>query len=304
MTSAMKELDQVAPVRHMNFDFDPSKANKYVWNDNSWGSAFILTFSALIPAGEKLVIEAVRNFRDHIDDPVLKAEVNSLIGQEAAHSRIHREFNEMYDLKGLPISELARLSERIYLDYLMPSIPKKTLLAMACAIEHVTALLAEKTFGENIDLHSEYDAVAADFLNWHLLEELEHKSIAYDLYEAVDGSYLHRMVAFVLIWGVSVPLGLYSVDRILKTPGFNQGKKANRAGIRNFATLFFSTMPKFVRYFQPGFHPDDIDTSDMLLEWREKFFGARGSLSAKVTKTVLPRNKKASAKNKKSAAAV
>ncbi|MDX1693770.1 MAG: metal-dependent hydrolase [Ketobacteraceae bacterium] len=301
MTTAMNDLDKVAPVRHMNFEFDASKASKYVWNDNSWGSAFILTFSAFIPAGEKMVIEAVRNFRDHIDDPVLKAEVNSLIGQEAAHSRIHDEFNQMYDLKGLPIGELARLSERIYMDYLVNNLPRKTVLAMACAVEHVTALLAEKNFSEGIDLYDEYDEPAADFLNWHLLEELEHKSIAYDLYEAVDGRYLHRVVAFVLVWGLSVPLGLYSVDRILKTPGFNQGKKANRAGIRNFGTLFLGTVPKLLAYFRPGFHPNDIDTTDMLLEWREKFFGEQGRLSSKVTKTILPRRK---TKNKKRKAAM
>lgn len=296
----MKQPDKIAPVRHMDFDFDPARASKYVWNNNSWGSAFILTFSALIPAGEKLVIEAVRNFRDHIDDPQLKAEVNSLIGQEAAHSRIHKEFNDLYDLKGLPINELATLSERIYLDLLMPNMPKKTLLAMACAIEHITALLAEKTFGDNINLHDEYAGVAADFLNWHMLEELEHKSIAYDLYEAVDGRYLHRIVAFVLIWGLSVPLGLYSVRRILKTPGYNQGKKANRFGMWNFGVLFSATLPKLFDYFRPGFHPDNNDTSELLYQWRDKFFGPEGTLNDNVTKVVTPRTR---TQNKQPAAA-
>lgn len=292
-TLSTSAIDKVAPIRHMNFNFDPSKASKYPWNNNAWGSAFILTFSAVIPAGEKMVIEAVRNYRDQIEDPVLKAEVTSLIGQEAIHSRAHAEFNNIYDLKGLPVNAMARLADTIYMDYLVPQVSKKTLLAMACAVEHVTAMMAEKAFGDELDFNEHYDEITADFLGWHLLEELEHKSIAFDLYEAVDGSYSRRVAAFLLVWGVSIPVGLYVLNQIMSTPSYSQGKKANRQGIGFYSKFFLSISPKLATYFRKDFHPNNSDTSALLHEWRDKYFGKHGKLNNRVTKSVLPRLRKA-----------
>lgn len=289
MRKETKNDSETVPIRHMQFNFDESKAAKYCWNNNSWGSAYILTFSAFIPAGERFVVEAVRAFRDEIQDPELKAKVTSLIGQEATHSRVHAEFNEIYDLKGLPVKAMAEMSEKIYLEYLMPNLPKKTRLAIACAIEHMTALMAEKSFGDNLKDMDMFDTMARDFLVWHLLEELEHKSIAYDLYEYVDGSYLHRMLALFLIVSVSVPAGLYSVRQFLKVPGFSQGKPKNRKGSTYFRKNFFSMYPKLFAYLRPSFHPNDSDTSAMLEQWRENLFGQNGTLSHSVTKIIFPK---------------
>lgn len=44
--------------------------------------------------------------------------------------------------------------------------------------------------------------------------------------------------------------------------------------------------PKLVRelakFTRPGFHPDDIDTEDLVQEWQLKLFGANGDLVDRV----------------------
>jgi predicted metal-dependent hydrolase len=287
------------PIRHMKFDFDPSKAPKYCWDDNSWGSAFILTFSAFIPAGERFVIDAVREFRDQSKDPELRELVTGLIGQEAAHSRIHAEFNNMYDIKGLPINRLVKQSEKIYLKFLLPRLPKKTTLAIAAGIEHVTAVLAEGSFARNTEAINKMEGVTKDFLIWHLLEELEHKSVAFDLYEEIDGSYWHRVFAFLLIWSISIPFGYYSLTQILKTPGFSQGKHKNRQGRAYQMSMTKESASQFLAYFRKDFHPDNVDTSELLEEWREKLLGDKGELSEFVTRVITPESKRQSADNRK-----
>lgn len=279
------------PIRHMNFNFDASKAAKYCWDNNSWSSAFILTFSAVIPAGERLVIDAVREFRDKTADPELKARVTGLIGQEATHSKVHEKFNNMYDLKGLPVNELARLSEKVLLELFSKRTPKKTRLAIACGIEHFTAVMAEDIFNGNSDRMDNLDGVTRDFMVWHLIEELEHKSVAFDLYEEMDGSYLHRIAAFILIWSVCVPLGLYGVQQFLNTPGFSQGRKNNREGIKTQFSFFRSYAPTLLSYFRTDFHPDNIDTTDALEHWRGVLFGKKGKLTKFVTKTITVKKK-------------
>lgn len=287
MSAAVEKRHPPVPIRHMKFDFDPSRARKYVWRDNAWSSAYILTFSAFIPAGERFVIDSVRAFRDQLKDPELRDRATGLIGQEAMHSKLHAEFNEMYEKKGLPVERMARFGER-YLDTIMRIIPQKTSLAIACGIEHVTAIMAEEVFSNREGETEHLDPVVHDFLMWHLLEELEHKSVAFDMYEEIDGGYLHRIAAFMLIWAVSVPCGLYSVNQILKTPGFGQSKQQNREGIGEQLGMFMSYSPAFLSYFLPGFHPDNSDTSELLSTWREKLFGKGGKLARFITKTITP----------------
>ena len=112
------------PIRHMKFDFDPDKASLYCHKNNDFSSAFILTFSVLIPRGERVVIEAVRAYRDKIVDPELKMRVNGLIGQEAMHSKIHEEFNAMYEAKGLPVKAIDRMGYWYFDKFLLGVLPK------------------------------------------------------------------------------------------------------------------------------------------------------------------------------------
>lgn len=288
----------VVPIRHMEFDFDPSKAPKYCWDNNSWGSGFILTFSAFIPAGERFVIDAVREFRDQTKDPELRERVTGLIGQEAAHSKIHAEFNNMYDVKGLPINKLVKKSEQVYLKFLLPRIPKKTALAIAAGIEHVTAVLAEGALGRDKESLNKMEGVTRDFLVWHLLEELEHKSVAFDLYEEIDGGYFHRIFAFLFIWAVSIPFGIYALREILKTPGFTQGRKKNGKGQYYFVDMTRKSSAQFLSYFRRGFHPDDIDTEELLQNSIELLFGEKGELKEFVTNVITPESRRAASQKR------
>lgn len=299
MNVAQLNANAEVPIRHMDFDFDESEVPKYCWNDNAWGSAYILTFSAVLPAGERFIIDAVRELRDRISDPELRDRATGLIGQEALHSRIHGRFNEIYDLKGLPMRRIEELSHKLYVDIILPRLSDENRLAIACGIEHLTAIMAEETFGNQPETLELLDRTSREFLVWHLLEELEHKSVAFDLYNELDGSYLRRVVAFLGIWAFSIPWGLYALDQIMKTPGFSQGRKKSLEGINYWWNFALDFSPKLLEYFRPNFHPDDSDTTDLLNTWKERLFGKKGSLARRVTRTVLPGNRRRGESRKK-----
>jgi predicted metal-dependent hydrolase len=63
---------------------------------------FFNALSLLFPAGERFFMDSVRNYRDQIDDPVLKKQVLGFIGQEAMHTREHVEYNDLLQEAGLP----------------------------------------------------------------------------------------------------------------------------------------------------------------------------------------------------------
>jgi len=283
------------PVRHMKFEFDPSTMAKYCWKDSAFSSAYMLTFSTLIPHGERLVIDAVSSRRHEIHDPVLKERVHGLIGQESWHSRIHKEFNAAYQAKGMPIDEIDRLGHWFFLELLPRHLSPDMLLAVTCAIEHFTALVAEEDLskpGRIVKL----DPPARAFLLWHLIEECEHKSVAFDVYRSVCGDEVMRRAAAVFIIAAVLPLFLYSVNILLATPGFSQGKREILQGLRYWLGArgyYAGLLPGALRYLNRDFHPDQINTDALLQEWRERLFGPEGELRANVVKTVTPSSRAA-----------
>lgn len=279
------------PIRHLDFNFDPSQASKYCHMNNDFSSAFILTFSTLIPHGERVVIDAVRAYRDQIKDPELKARVNGLIGQEAMHSKIHEDFNAMYEAKGLPVKAVDKMGYWYFIKFLQGVLPIKWQLGVTCAIEHTTALMAEKSF-EGPAQFDEVDDAARDFLAWHLLEELEHKSVAFDLYQEMVGSYWIRVASFIFFGITVAPLGVLSIRKIMSTPGFRQEGGKVREG-QNYwfgkDGYFPSLRSKIVAYFRRDFHPDNTDTSEMLSTWSEHILGENGFLNKHISKTIMPK---------------
>jgi predicted metal-dependent hydrolase len=45
---------------------------------------------------------------------------------------------------------------------------------------------------------------------------------------------------------------------------------------------FTRMLPAYLDYFRPGFHPDDRDTIALLADWRERLFGAGGTLEGRL----------------------
>ena len=90
--------------------FDLSSDLKEDWFDGSaFKTAFENGFSLLFPIGEKAFIESVRNFEDQISDPKLLKEIKAFYGQEAAHRKVHQQYNEMLcDLRGYDLVHLTK----------------------------------------------------------------------------------------------------------------------------------------------------------------------------------------------------
>jgi len=53
-------------------------------------------------------MDSVRHYRQRIDDPALKQEIQGFIGQEAMHSREHLAYNDLLQAAGLPAHRLDR----------------------------------------------------------------------------------------------------------------------------------------------------------------------------------------------------
>jgi len=128
-------------------------------------------------------MDSVRHYRQRIDDPALKQEIQGFIGQEAMHSREHLAYNDLLQAAGLPAHRLDRRL-KFFLDLQKKHLPPAFNLAVTIALEHYTAMLAEillsdpSRFGDSLKGYQQ-------MWYWHALEETEHKAVAFDVWNRV-----------------------------------------------------------------------------------------------------------------------
>lgn len=232
-------------------------------------SHLLTALSSTFPIGEQFFVHSVRNVRDKVQDETLQAQIAAFIGQESMHSKAHAEFNAAWRSEDYNLDRfqawLARKDD--YAKNLHPKIQ----LAITCAFEHFTALL-----GGYILRHPEVlatlDEDAAKLWVWHAIEEIEHRAVAFDVYQAVYGDdKIRRMIMRSVTTGFA-SLTLYSATRL-----FLQDKKkslpkvgGNIFGFYLLGKMFLQLAPEYLAYFKRDFHPSEIDYTKLICYWKQR----------------------------------
>ena len=109
------------------------------------------------------------------------------------------------------------------------------------------------------------------------VEENEHKAVAYDVYEGVFGTglkaYSLRTTALVFAMALIFILQSYFTLRLLQ-----QDKKLNlkelgmiyKYGYSPSKGIITGMVGEMLAYFKPRFHPNDLDTVQLLKDWKAK----------------------------------
>lgn len=272
------------PTRRIDFGFGEVDLHRHFMAGDLVSSHVVAVLSCLFPEGEDFFVQSVRNYRDQIIDPELSAQVKGFIGQEAIHGREHRAFNSALGDLGYPVRFLdGRV--RILLSILAKVAPKSYQLALTAALEHYTATLAEILLTtEFLDTDTDI-AEVRELFYWHAIEENEHKSVAFGVFQAVCGKERVRVnimrattVGFLMaiISGTVVSLAFDPDARDMTR------LRSSFSKLRRNPLLTRRTVALIREYNRRGFHPEDRDTTALLTTWRERLFGADGQLNHKL----------------------
>lgn len=250
-------------VRKPNFDF--SNVDRYYFGSNAWATHIMNSFHVIVPIGELFFIRSVRGMLDQAPAEQ-KAGLKKFIGQESAHDQVHRKFWARLREQGLPVDSFAKFFTDTAFNTMEPVVEKlfgkKFLLSATVGLEHYTAAFADTAFQPGSRLLSEMQKVVADMMGWHAAEEIEHKSVAFNLLNAIDTSYLLRAGGMVM---ASTLLTVYT---LIGTAWFMAGDKELTFGrlLSDLRTLPqisgelpFAIIRHNAEYFTPGFHPDAKD---------------------------------------------
>ena len=277
--------DRKVPTRRISFEESLQELPRHFADDGDLILSHIAAgLSAVFPDGEDFFVRSVRHYRDRIEDPELKRQVAGFIGQEALHGREHRAFNARLAQLGYPTATVEKLTRK-GLELRERVAPPIANLAATAALEHFTATLAELVLAnqEVRDLFG-HDEVR-NLFTWHALEESEHKAVAFDVYRAVGGSERLRVLTMKLIrTGFVVFMVVQVIASLLGDRATYRPRTLVRSlrRLRRSPFLSMALWRQLKDYDRPDFHPDDQDTDALVEEWRERLFGASGSLNAKL----------------------
>jgi hypothetical protein len=233
--------------------------------------------SLLFPLGEAFFIEAVQHYRPQIEDPTLRQQVRDFAYQEGQHSKAHAAYNRMLADQGLHLDWVER-SLAVRLDIGRRLFRPVTRLAFTATAEHLTATMAEGMLASMQDHLAHADPRMRALYYWHAVEEVEHKAVAWDVYERVaHGGWLRRVLAqlwttqmVILNVGIVVAYMLYK-DGLLFDVGTWRRGLVTLWGPRGFFTRM---VRPFLRGFRPGFHPWKTGTppgyAPFVRAWRDE----------------------------------
>ena len=199
----------------------------------------------------------------------LIADVKAFVGQEAQHYTNHRRYNE--NLKA-EYPELADVEVTMQNDYKkLEQWGLKWRVAYSAGFESMTMGVTEWLINHRAELFKDADPVVASLVLWHMVEETEHKTVAFDVFQAISGSYFLRV--FGLLHG-SFHVAFMS-RRGYRAMLSRDGKWSNwRSRLQVYkmvAKFFFHAGPAMLRTLIPWHDPRHVTDPEWVTQWKQSF---------------------------------
>ncbi len=245
--------------RKFKFKLEPVKT-RYWLNNSAVKTLHANTLTTGIPFGERFFIGCVTPYIKHIKCPLLKKNATEFARQEINHSKEHLK---LYAKSVKPFYPKLKANGNFYqkLSALVGFlVGNRIRLAMVAAMEHNTAVAADLYLSHPELLLGADDKITA-LWRWHFIEEIEHRTVAFDIFKASGGNYLQRAFGFFISMVLLIiafcncffHMAIY--DKLVFKPSFYVesfhffwGKEGI---LRRLAWPILS-------YLRPGFHPAKV----------------------------------------------
>jgi predicted metal-dependent hydrolase len=267
-------------VRKVKFDLQ-KKLVRHYFKGNVFSTHLSNSLHIIFPEGEKFFIRSCRKFLDRIDDPTLKQEVIDFMGQEGMHSAAHKDFWQYLEKQGFKVQPFVNFFNRsafggvekaIY-SLMGEELGSTFSLAITAGLEHYTALLAEVAF-ENENEFKHLPDEMRHLLFWHAAEEIEHKSVAFDLLSKMSDSQLIKNTGFTM---ASLMLFFYAVGGQLYFTVQDEESSVSDwpAEFLDFAESLGSPMAKkfltnIMAYYKSDYHPSQLNNDHFAVDFFSK----------------------------------
>jgi len=258
-----KQVDQII-IRAFSFDF-PDDLDPIWAPGNPVRSHMFNGLSLTMPYLEPYLIKSSQKAMAFIDESELLEDMRGFNGQEARHYQCHRRLNEILKAS---YPELADVEQRMDASFKrLSNMSLRTQLAYNAGFETMTNGFTHWLINKRTKLFRNASPEISSFWLMHMVEETEHKTVAFDAYMAYSGQYLPRAVgvfhgSFHLVgWGL---IGMWTAlkkDKALHKP-------RNIVGfVREISSLIFNVGPYLLRALSPWHNPRCEDDPKWMKDW-------------------------------------
>lgn len=254
--------------RRMELDFEGAELPRDWYANSQSLTHFFNALSAVFPDGEQYFIEAVRAFEHVVQAPLLLEQVREFTRQEGHHTHHHRRFNRAVAAMGVAMERCADIAKSV-LGRMRARGSALTQLAETAAFEHFTALMGDWLL-RRAALGGDMHPSAARLWTWHAAEEIEHKAVAFDVYNAAGGGYWRRIAAMLYVTAQFIPR-IHQMQLILLAGDPRPLKLRDLLFCARYlygrGGFISALVPGYLSYFRRDFHPWNDDNSRLLSAW-------------------------------------
>ncbi|PVB25946.1 metal-dependent hydrolase [Mycobacteroides abscessus] len=242
----------------------------------------VSAYHLLFPEVERFFITAFREALPEIADARLREDVLGFIGQETMHANAHDEsLGDFFQRNGIdptPLLEQAR--------YMLSKVmgPKQfanakqsrqhliTRLAITAAFENFTAFLGHFVLNCSWDQHHA-DPNMTEIFRWHGAEEMEHRTVAWDVAMYFDPRYWRRVTTMVVVFPLVVWISSRFIWYLIKNdPNAPRSRiraiyELVRDGRRRLLPTLTMVLGSAFDYLKPNFRPDETGSMAQALSY-------------------------------------
>lgn len=257
-------------VRKMGFEFPADLELIFIRGEPLLSYTFLGTWM-LLPYLEPYLIRTMREALPRIDSAQLRADVQGFCAQEGQHYREHARANDAIRTRRPGFAELAQIEREIAAEY--ESFTRERSLrwnlAYAEGFEALTAAQSRVQFEERV--FERMTGPLRDLMEWHIMEELEHRTVAFDVYRALYGGYFYRL--FVGVWaqwhflsrGARLAKCMARADREAFAPAL---RSRSRGWLLRY---WLRAIPRVLHIYLPWYDPRGIPMPEACREARERY---------------------------------
>lgn len=246
-----------------------------------------------LPEGERWFVDLFKEALPLIRDDKLREDVLGFIGQEAVHAEAHSAAADHLEACGMNlrpyVGQMEWMFRKLLGDRGLTGKKREEWLierlAVVAAIEHYTAFLGQWVLDASPLDAAGADETMLDLLRWHGAEEVEHRSVAFDLFQHLDGRYARRARTMVVVTPVLAWVFLRGSRYLMKhDPVLHDGKATwreyKRVSRQGLLPTGRQLLHEIKPYFRRSYHPTETGNTDQAVAYLATSPAARAADAA------------------------
>jgi predicted metal-dependent hydrolase len=179
-------MDQF-PVRPLRFDVAGLTTDSIIWSRTCPEFAvFVNALGVHVPYFERYLIAAMRKARPEVQGAELVQDISRIIGQEANHAVNFARFNELLAQRYPKVVQFDNDAKSYFAEHAQTDSLKK-LVGFTAGYETFTFLAGLIILDNHNEWFADSDPVMKAMWVWHQVEEVEHGSVAFNVYQNLYG---------------------------------------------------------------------------------------------------------------------